>query len=441
MNSSLNIINRILCRKEHREEAANDAVLQSRVTAASGRHSGKSAFADHPALAELRLLTAAAERFGIGNPFFKVHENSGGAVTEIDGKRYLNFSHYNYLGLNNHPEVNRAAMEAVERYGTSAGASRPVAGERPVQRELEKALAELYGVDDCVVFVSGHATNVSTISTLFGPGDLILHDSLIHNSILEGIRLSGATRRPFQHNNLAALDAQLAASRSQHKRVLIVVEGLYSMDGDMPDLPALVRIKRQHNALLMVDEAHSLGVLGATGRGIAEHFGMSAGEADIWMGTLSKTLVSCGGYIAGSQELVDILKFAAPGFVYSVGMSPPLAAASLAALRIMLREPERVLRLRERGAFFLELTRKEGLDVGTSQGFSVVPVILGSSRKAIALSNQLFEKGINVQPIIHPAVEEKAARLRFFLSAMHTEEEISSTVQTLSRLLQKDSAR
>lgn len=441
MNSSLNIINRILCRKEHREDAANDAVLQSRVTAASGRHSGKSAFADHPALAELRLLTAAAERFGIGNPFFKVHENSGGAVTEIDGKRYLNFSHYNYLGLNSHPEVNRAAMEAVERYGTSAGASRPVAGERPVQRELERALAELYGVDDCVVFVSGHATNVSTISTLFGPGDLILHDSLIHNSILEGIRLSGATRRPFPHNNLAALDAQLASSRSQHKRVLIVVEGLYSMDGDMPDLPALVRIKRQHNALLMVDEAHSLGVLGATGRGIAEHFGMSAGEADIWMGTLSKTLVSCGGYIAGSQELVDILKFAAPGFVYSVGMSPPLAAASLAALRIMLREPERVLRLRERGAFFQELARKEGLDVGTSQGFSVVPVILGSSRKAIALSNQLFEKGINVQPIIHPAVEEKAARLRFFLSAMHTEEEISSTVQTLSRLLQKDSAR
>lgn len=441
MNASFKLISRVLQRKAHQDGVDTDSPLPSFKPVPFKRNSRKSPFGDHPALAELRLLTAAAERFGIGNPFFKVHENCGGAATRIDGKPYLNFSHYNYLGLNGHPEVNRAAEAAVERYGTSAGASRLVAGERPVQRELERALADLYGVDDCVVFVSGHATNVSTIGTLFGSGDLILHDSLIHNSILEGIRLSGAVRRPFPHNNLAALDAQLAALRPQYRRVLIVVEGLYSMDGDLPDLPALVRIKRHHDALLMVDEAHSLGVLGATGRGLAEHFGMDADEADIWMGTLSKTLASCGGYIAGSQDLVDILKFAAPGFVYSVGISPPLAAASLAALNVMLREPERILRLRERGAQFCELARKEGLDVGTSQGFSVVPVIFGSSRKAITLSNQLFEKGINVQPIIHPAVEEKAARLRFFLSAMHTEEDVASTVRLLARLLDKDGSR
>lgn len=441
MNSSFKLINRILQRKAH--QAGEDAgmALSPRRSASSERNGRKSPFSDHRALSELRLLTAAAERFGIGNPFFRIHENCGGASTCINGKRYLNFSHYNYLGLNGHPEVNRAAEAAVERYGTSAGASRLVAGERPVQRELERALAGLYGVDDCVVFVSGHATNVSTIGTLFGSGDLILHDSLIHNSILEGIRLSGAARRPFPHNDLAALDAQLGALRPQYRRVLIVVEGLYSMDGDLPDLPALVRIKRRHAALLMVDEAHSLGVLGETGRGLAEHFGMDAGEVDIWMGTLSKTLAGCGGYIAGSQDLVDILKFAAPGFVYSVGISPPLAAASLAALNIMLREPERVLRLRERGAQFCELARREGLDVGTSQGFSVVPVILGSSRKAITLSNQLFENGVNVQPIIHPAVEEKAARLRFFLSTMHTEEEVASTVRLLTRLLDKDGSR
>ena len=441
MNSSFKLINRILQRKAH--QAGEDAgmALSPRRSASSERNGRKSPFSDHRALSELRLLTAAAERFGIGNPFFRIHENCGGASTCINGKRSLNFSHYNYLGLNGHPEVNRAAEAAVERYGTSAGASRLVAGERPVQRELERALAGLYGVDDCVVFVSGHATNVSTIGTLFGSGDLILHDSLIHNSILEGIRLSGAARRPFPHNDLAALDAQLGALRPQYRRVLIVVEGLYSMDGDLPDLPALVRIKRRHAALLMVDEAHSLGVLGETGRGLAEHFGMDAGEVDIWMGTLSKTLAGCGGYIAGSQDLVDILKFAAPGFVYSVGISPPLAAASLAALNIMLREPERVLRLRERGAQFCELARREGLDVGTSQGFSVVPVILGSSRKAITLSNQLFENGVNVQPIIHPAVEEKAARLRFFLSTMHTEEEVASTVRLLTRLLDKDGSR
>ena len=376
MKSSLQLVSRILQRKSHRDDIPEPS-WQTSTKSCTSVDAALTSFDGHPALVELRMLTTAAERFGIGNPFFKMHEGAGGSVTQINGKEYLNFSHYNYLGLNGHPEVNKAVKEAVERYGTSAGASRLVAGERPVQRALEKALADVYGVDDCVVFVSGHATNVSTISTLFGPGDLILHDSLIHNSVLEGIRLSRAARRPFPHNDLNALDTLLAASRTQYKRTLIVAEGLYSMDGDLPDLPALVDIKRRHGAFLMLDEAHSLGVLGATGRGLVEYYGVSGKDVDIWMGTLSKTLAGCGGYIAGSQALVDILKFAAPGFVYSVGLAPPLAAASLAALRIMLREPERVQRLRERGALFLDLARREGLDVGTSQ-------VLPSSRSSSA---------------------------------------------------------
>lgn len=434
MKSAHQLISHILQRKSHSEESP-EAPWQTRAKARSKVDAALTRFDSHPSFVELRMLTAAAERFGIGNPFFKVHEGAGGPVTRIGGKEYLNFSHYNYLGLSGHPEVNAAAEEAVERYGTSAGASRLVAGERPVQRELEKSLADVYGAEDCVVFVSGHATNISAISTLFGPRDLILHDSLIHNSVLEGIRLSGATRHSFPHNDPQALDARLASMRANYERTLIVTEGLYSMDGDLPDLPALVDIKQRHGAFLMLDEAHSLGVLGAAGRGIAEHYGISGKDVDIWMGTLSKTLAGCGGYIAGSQALVDILKFAAPGFVYSVGLAPPLAAASLAALRIMLREPERVLRLRERGALFLELARKAGLDVGTSRGFSVIPVIVGSSQKAIMLSNRLFELGINVQPIIHPAVEEKAARLRFFLSAMHSENDIRHVCRTLARLV------
>ena len=434
MKSSLQLVNRILQRKSHNPDVS-EASWQTRIRARSTVDAALTRFDSHPTLAALRMLTAAADRFGIGNPFFKVHEGPGGPVTRIGGNEYLNFSHYNYLGLNGHPEVNRAAEEAIKRYGTSVGASRLVAGERPVQRELEKALADVYGVDDCVAFVSGHATNVSVISTLFGPRDLILHDSLIHNSVLEGIRLSGATRRSFPHNDLDALDALLAALRRQYERALIVVEGLYSMDGDLPDLPALVDIKQRHGAFLMLDEAHSLGVLGATGRGIAEHCGVSGKDVDIWMGTLSKTLAGCGGYIAGSRDLVEILKFAAPGFVYSVGLAPPLAAASLAALRIMLREPERVLRLRKRGALFLKLARTAGLNVGSSRGFSIIPVLLGSSRKAIALSNRLFEQGINVQPIIYPAVEEKSARLRFFLSAMHSEDDIRHACLTLARLV------
>ena len=393
-------------------------------------------FEKHPLYRQLLLMESAAQHFHIGTPFFKIHEGQGGAHTIINGESYCNYSHYNYLGLNGDPRVNAAAMEAMERYGTSAGASRLVAGERPIQRELEKALAEIYGTEDCVVFVSGHATNVSTISTLFGPKDLIVHDSLIHNSIVVGCRLSGATRHPFPHNDLAALEQFLSVNRRRFERVLIVVEGHYSMDGDIVDLPELVAMKKRFGAFLMVDEAHGLGVLGDHGKGLAEHFGVDGRKVDIWMGTLSKTLATCGGYIAGSRALVDILKFAAPGFVYSVGISPPLAAASLRALQIMLAEPERVRRLHEHTQLFLSLTKEAGLDTGTSEGFAIVPVIVGSSKRAVGLSNALFEHGINVQPIIHPAVEEKSARLRFFLSCDHEEADIRRTMRALTQLLQ-----
>lgn len=428
------LVNRILGRKADSAAKVGES-WQARVKTRSLVDETLTRFDRHPVLMTTRMLTAAAERFGIGNPFFRLHGGVGGHVTLLGGKEVLNFSHYNYLGLNGHPEVNRAASEAMALYGTSAAASRLVGGERPVHRELEEALAQVYDVEDCLVFVSGHATNVSTISTLFGPKDLILHDAFIHNSVLEGVRLSGATRRSFPHNDFIALDGLLAELRPRFERTLIVVEGLYSMDGDIPDLPTLVDIKKRHSAFLMVDEAHSLGVLGATGRGIGEHQGVAGQSVDIWMGTMSKTLAGCGGYIAGSRALIDILRHAAPGFIYSVGMSPPLAAASLAALRIMQREPDRVEHLRLRAASFLRLAQDAGLNTGTSQGFSVVPVILGSSRKAVMLSNQLLESDINVQPIIHPAVEEKSARLRFFLSAMHSEDDINKVCSTLARLI------
>lgn len=407
------LIDRILGRKVGADATAA-AMPVARMTAHPAIPEAFTRFDRHPGYERMLVPKAASERFGIDNPFFRLHEGVAGATTRIAGREYLNFSSYNYLGLAGHPAVNQAAKDAIDRYGTSASASRLVAGERPIQRELEEALAELYGVDDCIVFVSGHATNVTTLGYLFGPKDLIIHDSLIHNSVLEGIKLSGAARRAFPHNDTAALDTLLAEMRGQFERVLIVVEGHYSMDGDIPDLPALIDIKRRHKAFLMVDEAHALGVLGETGKGIHEHYRLDARDVDIWMGTLSKTLAGCGGYIAGERALVEHLKYAAPGFVYSVGMSPPLAAASLAALRLMRREPERVVRLRERAQRFLHLAQDAGLNTGLSQGYSIIPAIVGSSLKAVSLSNQLFERGINVQPIIHPAVEEKAARLRFF---------------------------
>lgn len=388
-------------------------------------------FDKFPGYEKVAIPQAAARKLGIENPYFKTHEGVADATTMIGGKSYINFSSYNYLGLSGDARVNQAAKEAIDRYGTSASASRLVAGERPVQRELEEAIAGLYEVDDCIVFVSGHATNVTTISTLFGPKDLIVHDNLIHNSVFEGIKLSGATRRAFNHNDPESLESILTEIRGNFERTLIVIEGLYSMDGDIPDLPRFIDIKQRYKAFLMVDEAHSLGVLGNSGRGIREHFGLPGGAVDIWMGTLSKAFAGCGGYIAGEKALVEHLKYAAPGFVYSVGIAPAMAAASATAIRIMLDEPERVAGLRERAVYFLEQARKMGIDTGLSQGYAVVPAIIGSSLKSTKLSQYLFEHGINVQPIIHPAVEERAARLRFFISNTHTETQIDTVLSAL----------
>jgi 7-keto-8-aminopelargonate synthetase-like enzyme len=224
----------------------------------------------------------------------------------------------------------------------------------------------------------------------------------------------------------------LTGIRHRHRRVLVAIEGVYSMDGDFPDLPRFVEVKRRHRAFLMVDEAHSFGVMGARGLGIREHFGLEGADVDIWMGTLSKSLAGCGGFIAGERALIDNLRFAAPGFVYSVGMAPPLAAASLAALECMLAEPERVRTLQARAAQFLLLAREARIDVGGSSGLAIVPAITGNSIGAARLSQALFRRGINVQPILYPAVPEDGARLRFFLSSLHSEEQVRNAVAVLA---------
>ena len=386
-----------------------------------------------PSYTKIALFRLAAQKLRIDDPYFICHEGVAGATTTVAGRSLVNFSSYNYLGLSGDPRVSAAVKAAIDCYGTSLAAAPQVAGEVAVVRELETAIAGLYGVDDAVSFASGHATNVNTIGFLFGPKDLIVHDQLVHNSVVEGARLSGATRRAFPHNDPAALDRLLSEIRGNFERVLVVIEGLYSMDGDLPALASFVEIKRRHRAFLMVDEAHSLGVLGGSGRGIHEHCGVQAGDVDIWMGTLSKSFAGCGGFIAGEQALVDLIRYAAPGYNASVGLAPALAAASLTAIRIMLAEPWRLEQLRAAGRHFLEQARLRGLHTGLSEGYCVVPLITGSSLKAVALSKKLARAGINVQPIIHPAVEEKLARLRFFISHAHTPAQIEHTLDEISR--------
>ena len=389
---------------------------------------------EYKRLKETMALLAAA---GVPNPYFSVHERVTRDTTLIGGRELINFSSYNYLGMSGDPLVTQAAKEAIDRFGTSVSASRLASGEKPIHRELEHALARFLGVEDAVVFVGGHATNETTIGHLLGPGDLILHDALAHNSIVQGAILSGARRRPFPHNDAQALDGILKDIRNEYRRVLVAIEGVYSMDGDYPDLPRFAEVKKRHKALLLVDEAHSIGTMGPRGHGIGEHFGIDPRDVDLWMGTLSKSLGSCGGYIAGCQEVVEYLKYTAPGFVYSVGLSPPNAASALASLRLLEAQPERVARLQANARRFLQLAKARGLNTGLSKHSPVVPVIVGNSRQALLLSRRLFERGINVQPILYPAVEEKAARLRFFITAAHSEEQIANAVDAVAEEIAK----
>ena len=387
---------------------------------------------------EHRMIQARLEeldRNGLENPYFRVHQGVTGCTATIGGREVVNFANYNYLDLSGDPRINAASIDAIKRYGTSVSASRVVSGERPVHQELEEELAGFIGCESCIAFLGGVTTNVSTISHLIGPGDVVLCDELLHNSAMQGAQFSGAHRLTFPHNDPAAAERLLREIRSRYRRALMVIEGVYSADGDIPDLAAFVEIKKRHEAWLMVDEAHSIGVLGATGRGLAEHAGVSPRSVDLWMGTLSKSLASVGGYIGARREIIDYLKYTAPGFVFSVGMAPASAAAALEALRVLRREPERVAALQANAGYFLQVARAHGLNTGSSHGTPIVPVILGDSVRAVRLSQRLLEAGVNVQPMVSPAVAESGARLRFFVSSSHSRSHIDMAVRATASLL------
>lgn len=392
-------------------------------------------FGSLPEYELLKLQKAAGEIAGLENPFYRLHDGLAAETTSLAGRKVINFSSYDYLGLNGHPDISSAAKAAIDQFGTSVSASRLTAGERSVHRDLEASLASLHGAEDAICFVSGHATNVSVIGGLLGEGDLVVTDALIHNSVLEGAKLSGAKRILCPHGDLEAIERALRLNRRRHRRALLIVEGLYSMDGDVPDLAALVKLKRRYDSWLMVDEAHSVGVLGQSGRGIAEEQGVDPADIDIWMGTLSKAFTSTGGYIAGSRHLVDLLKYTSPGFVYSVGTAPAVAAAAHAAIAVMQREGWRLAKLRQNGRDFIAGAKARGLDTGHSIGASVVPVIVGNSPTAVILSQRLLMRGYNVIPIIFPGVAENQSRLRFFITSRHTAAQMNGVLDAIAEEL------
>ena len=388
----------------------------------------------------LKGMRQMIDETGIRNPFFSVHEGRIGDTTQIDGRELISYASYNYLGLSGHPDVNASAKNAIDEFGTSVSASRIVSGEKTIHKQLEKELAEFIGVEDVITFPGGHACNESVIGHLVGKGDLIVHDNLAHNSIVQGAIMSGATRRPFEHNNWQELNQILRETRSQYARVLIAIEGLYSMDGDYPELPKFVEIKKKYKTWLYVDEAHSIGTLGDTGRGLGEVYNVQRGDVDCWMGTLSKSFGSCGGFVGGTSDLIEYLRYTTPGYVFAAGMPPANVGAALGSLRVLKEHPELVRQLQANGKLFLELANEAGLNTGLAQqGTAIVPIITGdddqdeANRKALQLSESLFNNGINAQPILYPAVDKEGTRIRIFMTAIHTEKQIRESVEVIAR--------
>ncbi|MFO1150427.1 MAG: aminotransferase class I/II-fold pyridoxal phosphate-dependent enzyme [Alsobacter sp.] len=415
--------------------AGERPVLVASATASSRAARFDTAFETLPAYRNIARQRALAGMLGVDAPYYRVHDTRAGATATIEGRACINFASYDYLGLNGHAAITKAVARAAREWGTSVSGSRMTAGERALHRELERALASLYDSEDCALFVSGHATAVSTIAALVGPNDLVLMDAFVHNCVQVGAQLSGAARRSFPHNDHRALADMLERERDRFKRVLIVTEGLFSMDGDGADLSGLVALKSRFGCWLMVDDAHGLGVLGERGHGAGEHAGIDPRDVDIWMGTLSKSLVSCGGYVAGCRALVDMLKFTASGLVYSVGLPMPATAASLTALELMRREPERVARLRRNSRLLWHTARSSGFDTGLSWGFGIVPILVRNSADTVVLAERLLDRGVNAFPVVPPGVPENGARLRFFVSADHTPEQIRTAVAILSEEL------
>ncbi|MFW6067960.1 MAG: aminotransferase class I/II-fold pyridoxal phosphate-dependent enzyme [Chloroflexota bacterium] len=336
---------------------------------------------------------------------------------------------YSYLGLIGHPAIDRAAKEAVDQYGTGTHGVRLLAGTLKIHNELEERLAQFKRADGAITFSSGYVANLATISALLRRGDVVLCDKLNHASIVDGCLLSQAVFRRFRHNDMEHLEKRLRETQDAD-RVLVIVDAVFSMDGDVINLPEVSRLCEEYGAYLMVDEAHSIGVLGQTGHGIEEHFGLPDDAVDIKMGTLSKTIPSAGGYVAGNHELIKFLKHEARGFVFSAALPPASAAAACAALDVIESEPERVENLQRNYNHFRSALQAAGFDLLNTET-AILPVMCYDIERAVTLGRYCQERGIFVQAVIAPVVPDGQSRLRATVSASHRIEDLDYCVETL----------
>ncbi len=357
----------------------------------------------------------------------RILESESAAESRFDGKEVINLASNNYLGLTTHPKLREAALRAVERFGVGSGAVRTISGTMSLHIELEERIADFKNVEACVVFQSGFAANAGTVSAILTPEDHIISDELNHASIIDGCRLSKAKIHVFAHKDVAAAEKILAELDATPGRKLLISDGVFSMDGDIGPLPGLVEAAERHGAIMMVDDAHSSGVLGRNGRGTIDHFGLH-GRVHVQVGTLSKAIGVLGGYVCGSRDLIEFLYQRARPFLFSTSHPPAVAAACLAAFDVLEAEPERIERLWANTRYFKQGLTAAGFNTGISET-PITPVIVGEAALAHELSRELFERGVLATGIGFPTVARGKARVRTIVTSEHTREELDRALE------------
>lgn len=357
-----------------------------------------------------------------------VEEMLPNAKVRVRGRVMGMYASYSYLGLIGHPRINEAAKRAVDKFGTGTNGVRTLAGTLTIHNELEETIANFKHTESAVTFSSGYVTNLTTISSLMGRGDYVFSDKINHASIVDGCLMSGAEFRRFKHNDMEHLEGLLKNASAESSK-LVIADSVFSMDGDIIDLPKIVELSRKYNAWLMIDEAHSIGVLGKTGRGIEEHFGMKD-AIDIKMGTLSKTIPSVGGYVAGKKELIDFMRHGSRAYIFSAALPPAQAAAANEAFKVILDEPERIERLNANTKQFIGGLKSMGFNTLLTET-AIVPVLCGTDEKAFELTKRCQEQDVFVLPVVSPAVQEGMSRLRATVTAAHDPSDIEHAMEVI----------
>jgi glycine C-acetyltransferase len=369
--------------------------------------------------------------FGVYPYQLPLQGRSGPWVT-AEGRELLMLSSYDYLGLIGDSRIDDAAIEAIRKYGTGTGGVRLLTGTMDLHHQMERDVAAFKGTPEAITFSSGYLANLAVVASLLTPQDRVILDSLSHRSLVDACRLAGVPIQRFRHNDIDSLRHELSTGAPAN-RTMIIADGVFSMDGDICPLPDLIQVKREFGCFLMIDESHASGVLGRNGRGTDEHFGVDAGEVDIWSGALAKAIPSNGGFVAVSSELAIFLQHAAAPFIFSAALAPPAVAAVIAALGVLKSEPERVARLQRNAEFLRDGLRALGYDTGHS-GTAIIPVILEDERTAALMSGRLREMGIAVTPILFPAVPLGSARLRLCVTAAHSMQDLEFALDGFRRI-------